>query len=139
MCDLLHHLNTRAPDGRYVVRLPFNNSLANDIGERYTIASEFVYKLQQKLRNNRALFKQYDQFICKSLGHIQQINPNDVSTVTSVNIPHHAVVRESSAAMRIRIVFNTSCVTSNGTTINARFTFPHNTIFMLLSLRICSA
>jgi len=36
-----------------------------------------------------------------------------------VYIPHHAVVRNSSSTTRIRVLFNASSVTTNGTSFNS--------------------
>jgi hypothetical protein len=35
-----------------------------------------------------------------------------------IYIPHHAVIRESSSTTKLRVVFNASCKTRNGTSIN---------------------
>ncbi|XP_011877984.1 PREDICTED: uncharacterized protein LOC105567609 [Vollenhovia emeryi] len=46
--------------------------------------------------------------------------PFNLATASQINyIPHHAVVRDSSATTRLRVVFNASSRTSNGTSLNS--------------------
>lgn len=40
------------------------------------------------------------------------------SGIQSVYLPHHPVFRADSATTHLRVVFNASCITSNGTTLN---------------------
>lgn len=49
---------------------------------------------------------------------MQQIEDPDENIFNSVYVPHHAVVRESSSTTKLRVVFNASCKTRNGTSLN---------------------
>lgn len=54
------------------------------------------------------------------LGHMVKVQPTEpiVNPSHSYYIPHHAVFRDSSATTRLRVVFNASCRTSNGMSLN---------------------
>ncbi|KYN27671.1 hypothetical protein ALC57_02931, partial [Trachymyrmex cornetzi] len=44
-------------------------------------------------------------------------SPSDTA-LTPVYIPHHSVLRETSSTTKLRVVFNASCKTTNGTSLN---------------------
>ncbi|XP_018405974.1 PREDICTED: uncharacterized protein LOC108782254, partial [Cyphomyrmex costatus] len=60
-----------------------------------------------------------DEFLLEyeNLGHMKKVD-EPVSASQSVYIPHHAVIREHSSTTRLRVVFNASQSTSNGSSLN---------------------
>jgi len=111
---------SRNPQGRYVVRLPFRREPPIEIGESLPIASSLYNKMENRLRLRPALHAQYSAFLQEycSLGHMSKIEASEPWEFKPVYIPHHPVLRESSCTTKLRVVFNASCRTSNGTSLN---------------------
>ncbi|XP_076291883.1 uncharacterized protein LOC143214555 [Lasioglossum baleicum] len=117
-----HFRNTHRRDssGRYVVRLPFKRNPPIEIGYSYRIAERMLTKLEIRLQSKPALYAEYDDFLREylQLGHMRKLPPSSIDAPRAVYIPHHAVIRESSATTHLRVVFNASSLTSNGTSLN---------------------
>ncbi|XP_070169704.1 uncharacterized protein [Polyergus mexicanus] len=117
-----HFIEThqRAEDGRYIIRLPFKTNPPLDIGSSRETAALLYSKLEQRLRKNPDLAKPYHSFLneYKSMGHMEPVSDENPTLNQAVYIPHHPVLRECSSTMKLRVVFNASCKTSNGSTLN---------------------
>ncbi|XP_070165291.1 uncharacterized protein [Polyergus mexicanus] len=117
-----HFIEThkRAEDGRYIIRLPFKTNPPLDIGSSRKTAALLYSKLEQRLRKNPDLAKPYHSFLneYKSMGHMEPVSDENPTLNQAVYIPHHPVLRESSCTTKLRVVFNASCKTSNGSTLN---------------------
>ncbi|XP_026830319.1 uncharacterized protein LOC105279648 [Ooceraea biroi] len=113
------HTHSRTPGGRYIVRLPFKTELPINIGATRFIAEKQAESLSRRFHANPVLFKEYAEFLneYESLGHMRRV-PLGEPTDHCVYIPHHPVLRESSATSRLRVVFNASSRSSNGTSLN---------------------
>ncbi|RLU22403.1 hypothetical protein DMN91_004681 [Ooceraea biroi] len=112
--------HSRADDGRYIVRLPFRTNPPIAIGESKRAAERQIASLSRQMQANPTLFKEYSAFLdeYESLGHMRRAPRNDLSVEPRVYFPHHPVFRESSSTSRLRVVFNASSRTSNGTSLN---------------------
>ncbi|XP_029159724.1 uncharacterized protein LOC114931739, partial [Nylanderia fulva] len=106
--------------GRYVVRLPFKNGSPPSIGESFQITSVLHAKLTNRLSRQSEIRTLYHAFLAdyEELGHMTQIKPSTSNLSDAAYIPHHAVLREHSTTTKLRVVFNASCRTSNGTSLN---------------------
>lgn len=111
---------TRTPQGRFVVRLPFRSDPPHALGDTLPIASALYKKLESKLRRQPEIAQQYDSFMREYifLGHMRLVPEEDKPRFSPVYIPHHAVLRLSSSSTKLRVVFNASCKSSNGTSLN---------------------
>ncbi|XP_018402192.1 PREDICTED: uncharacterized protein LOC108779302, partial [Cyphomyrmex costatus] len=67
----------------------------------------------------RDIASEYREFLLEyeNHGHMKKL-VEPVSASQSVYIPHHAVIREHSSTTRLRVVFNASQSTSNGSSLN---------------------
>ncbi|XP_070526464.1 uncharacterized protein [Cardiocondyla obscurior] len=114
-----HFVNTHArqTDGRYVVRIPFKTPPPIDIGSSKTKALSCLKSLLRRFQSNPAQAAEYRAFMTEyeSLGHMRIATS---SGSQEVFIPHHPVYRLDSATSRIRVVFNASSLTSNGSSLN---------------------
>lgn len=112
--------HTRDSDGRYVMRLPFKTGPPIDIGESKIRAERVLNSLRRRLHSSPDQEKEYREFMTEyeQLGHMWLASETPRRVDQIVYIPHHAVVRESSATTRLRVVVNASSVTSNGSTLN---------------------
>lgn len=107
---------TTTPDGRYVVRLPLRGSA--QIGESRTTATQRLLQLERRLSKDNHLKTSYINFMREyiSLGHMQlsESPPPDEPYF----IPHHAVLKENSSTTKVRVVFDASCKSNNGVSLN---------------------
>ncbi|XP_029177615.1 uncharacterized protein LOC114945521 [Nylanderia fulva] len=120
-CELhFKESHTRANDGRYIVRLPFKTDPPLEIGSSYEITALLYSKLEKRLDRNYDLAKQYNEFLSEyeTMSHMEAVTDDDKPRFSPVYIPHHPVLRESSSTTKLRVVFNASCKTSNGSTLN---------------------
>ncbi|XP_018371868.1 PREDICTED: uncharacterized protein LOC108766837 [Trachymyrmex cornetzi] len=76
--------------------------------------------MERKLRRHAELSAQYNDFLAEylALGHMSAIESPSDTALTPVYIPHHSVLRETSSTTKLRVVFNASCKTTNGTSLN---------------------
>ncbi|XP_011859777.1 PREDICTED: uncharacterized protein LOC105557203 [Vollenhovia emeryi] len=112
--------HARADDGRYIVRLPFKKGPPIDIGDSRGRANALLASLVRRLQRNPGIAADYRNFMAEyeRLGHMRRAPVSSGPQDTHVFIPHHPVLREDSATTRLRVVFNASSVTSNGTSLN---------------------
>lgn len=108
----------RRDDGKYVVTLPFKNKIESpELGNSRKIAMATLFQLEKKFEKQTQLFTMYKDFINEyiQMGHMSLVTQpsNDVSFY----FPHHAVLRDSTTT-KLRVVFNGSQKTSNGTSLN---------------------
>jgi len=108
---------TRNNDGRYVVRLPFRND-GKRLGESRTIALKRLYSLERKLDSDPTLKLAYTKIIQEYLD-LNQTSPIEDPADDGFYMPHHAVIKAASSTTRVRIVFDASAKTDNGTSLNA--------------------
>ena len=107
----------RSNDGRFVVKLPFKEP-PNLLGESRNLALKRFYYLEKRLRNNIKLRENYtacmEEYI--QLGHMRPVE--DSPGQANYYIPHHAVFKENSSSTKLRVVFDASMKTTNGTALN---------------------
>lgn len=111
---------TRGNDGRFIVRLPFRENVLS-LGNSYDIAKRRLLALERRFANNESLKNDYTNFINEyiHLGHKKQVHGNLINENKKVcYLPHHVVVKESSTSTRLRVVFDASCKTSSGLSLN---------------------
>ncbi|XP_032673072.1 uncharacterized protein LOC116844977 [Odontomachus brunneus] len=112
--------HSRAPNGRYVVRLPFRKGLPTDISASRHIAKRSLRQLHRRLKTQPSLASEYISFIreYEELSHMRRVDGADSQTTQCVYITHHLVLREHSSTTHLRVVFNASCASSNTTSLN---------------------
>ncbi|XP_071580176.1 uncharacterized protein [Temnothorax nylanderi] len=112
--------HSRAPNGQYIVRLPFKSGPPIDIGDSKSSAIALYSRLESRLKANPDLAREYHDFLAEyeRLGHMTKAPLDDPPDRQVIYIPHHAVVREHSGTTRLRVVFNASQPTSNGLSLN---------------------
>ncbi|XP_032690541.1 uncharacterized protein LOC116853521, partial [Odontomachus brunneus] len=117
-----HFLEThsRTATGRYVVRLPFRAGPPIAIGDSRFRAEKQLNTLVRRLHQQPDKFREYRAFLkeYESLGHSRVVSRASNTLAPCVFLPHHPVFRETSTTSRLRVVFNASSVTSNGSCLN---------------------
>ncbi|XP_046145637.1 uncharacterized protein LOC123988922 [Osmia bicornis bicornis] len=121
-CELhFQSSHTRTSEGRYIVRLPFKSEPPIDLGESRFAAMKTLLSLERRFKSDQVNTETYKEFLSEyeALGHMERVPTVPVQTTNQIYyIPHHAVLRESSSTTRLRVVFNASRRTSNGTSLN---------------------
>ncbi|XP_031334025.1 uncharacterized protein LOC116164038 [Photinus pyralis] len=116
----------RDESGRCEVRLPmteenfdFKNSIDNAIHR--------LNSLEKRFNRDPEFKRQYQAFMTEyeSLGHMTEITP--VTQQGSIfYLPHHGVLKQSSVTTKLRVVFDGSCKSSAGASLNDKlFGGPH--------------
>ncbi|XP_055604942.1 uncharacterized protein LOC129753172 [Uranotaenia lowii] len=115
-----HFLKThfRAPDGRYVVRLPIREEMLHALGESFPIANRRFLSTERKLGSNDNLRADYFEFMTEyeNLGHMEPVKPD--LTKPHYYLPHHAIQRPESTTTKTRVVFDASCRAANNISLN---------------------
>lgn len=115
-----HFVSTfqRDSNGRFIVTIPFKDSLSK-LGESKQIAQRRFYSLERKFQSNAPLRERYVDFIneFQTLGHMSE-SADNVTSGDEYFFPHHGVIKEDSSTTKLRVVFNGSCPTSSGVSLN---------------------
>ncbi|XP_046748847.1 uncharacterized protein LOC124412775 [Diprion similis] len=110
----------RDEEGRFTVALSFRDSI-EQLGESRDIALRRLYAINRKLEKQPQLKAQYHDFMNEyiTLGHMSEIQSSNKDNESHrYYIPHHAVLKESSLTTKLRVVFDASCKTSSGKSLN---------------------
>ena len=110
---------SRDDTGRYIVRLP-RREYQGRLGESYEQAKRRFHQLERRFQEHPDLHQTYSEFMqeYEELGHMKQINEDPSSAEERYYLPHHAVFKSSSSTTRTRVVFDGSCRSSNGLSLN---------------------
>ncbi|XP_055542811.1 uncharacterized protein LOC129728398 [Wyeomyia smithii] len=118
--DLFAHSVKRAADGRYIVSLPKHEDIMSKLGDSRGIAYRRLWGTERRLARDEDLRKQYGSFMEEylRLGHMRKVNNTTQETVKRCYLPHHPVIKEASTTTKVRVVFDASCKTSSGVSLN---------------------
>ncbi|XP_035920072.1 uncharacterized protein LOC118517729 [Anopheles stephensi] len=111
---------TRDHHGRYIVCLPRNPRADIVLGSSKEIADRRLMAVERRLKINPEMEMEYKRFMqeYEELGHMRKLTEPVDDSVPHCYIPHHAVVKESSTSTKVRVVFDASCKTSSGYSLN---------------------
>lgn len=112
----------RNDEGRFIVQLPIKSDKLSELGDFKDIAMKRFKTLERRLLSHPKMYAEYAKFIqeYKDLGHMQEVKGHLESNLKSpfYYLPHHAVYKETSATTKLRVVFDGSCKTSSGVSLN---------------------
>ncbi|XP_062535346.1 uncharacterized protein LOC134204550, partial [Armigeres subalbatus] len=110
----------RNSEGRYIVRLPLKEKVINQLGDNRNTAIRRLRMLESRLRRNCTMANQYCTFMDEylKLGHMRFVQDYQSPPPLCYHMPHHAVIREDSATTKLRVVFDASCKSLNGLSLN---------------------
>ncbi|XP_055522990.1 uncharacterized protein LOC129717170 [Wyeomyia smithii] len=116
--DIFTQTVQRNTDGRYTVALPKRKDILFNLGDSRDIAFRRLQGTERRLARDENLRKEYTTFMdeYRRLGHMQRID--DTDSVQRCYLPHHPVVKESSTTTKVRVVFDASCKTTTGVSLN---------------------
>ena len=104
-------------NGFLTIKLPFKGNEHPNIGPSRYMAVKRFQSLERKLNANPILKKEYH----KTINDYLDSNHLSKSTTPSSEgyfLPHHAVMKESSTTTKVRVVFDASCRSLDGTSLN---------------------
>jgi len=111
---------TRDASDRYVLTLPFREpeNFGSKLGHSRSIALDQFLRNENRFKRDFPLKEQYDSVIQEylDLGHMKEVPPSYDSP--SYYLPHQAVVKPESTTTKLRVVFNASSPSANGTSLN---------------------
>jgi Protein of unknown function (DUF1759)/Putative peptidase (DUF1758) len=110
---------TRDSTGRFVVRLPLKQD-PTKLGDSYGTSRSRLYQIERRLARDAHLDTQYRHFLdeYENLGQMQEVSHPGKPAAPCFYLPHHPVIKESSTSTKVRVVFDASAKTSNGTSLN---------------------
>lgn len=111
----------RDTEGRYVVKLPFK-ATTSELGNSRSAAVKRLLQMERRLSNRPQLKNEYVSFMREysALGHMELAKTKCWNDATSYYLPHHCVLKESSSTTKLRVVFDASCKTSSGISLNEK-------------------
>ncbi|XP_011690002.1 PREDICTED: uncharacterized protein LOC105451334 [Wasmannia auropunctata] len=96
--------HSRDKEGRFIVQLPLKGKI-EELGDSFNIAEKRLKTLERKLERQPELKDQYHAFL-KEYDKV------------AYYIPHHGVIKEDSTTTKLRVVFDASCKTFSGKSLN---------------------
>ncbi|XP_011859275.1 PREDICTED: uncharacterized protein LOC105556771 [Vollenhovia emeryi] len=118
--EFFKETTTRSEDGRFIVRLPFNEDPAA-LGESREVARRRLMQLERRFKNDETLRTRYVEFMRDYLdmGHMSPVVDTQQAPACRVTyLPHHGVIKEASTSTKLRAVFDASSKTSSGKSLN---------------------
>ncbi|KYN02131.1 hypothetical protein ALC62_07059 [Cyphomyrmex costatus] len=117
-----HFMKThkRDQDGRFIVSLPFRESIMKHLGNSRKTAVQNFKDLERRLMRDPQLKKEYSKFLHEylELGHMRELPEPVDDSKQHFYMPHHCVMKASSTTTRLRVVFNASSKSSTGISLN---------------------
>ncbi|XP_061721087.1 uncharacterized protein LOC133527908 [Cydia pomonella] len=109
----------RDANGKYTVSLPFKEN-APPLGDSRAIALSRLTKLEARLSRDPALRENYNKCIQEylDLGHMEPVTDSASPGTPPYYLPHHIVVKGSASTTKYRIVYDASCKTTSGRSLN---------------------
>lgn len=113
--------HSRNAEGRFVIQLPLKDGI-QQLEESYEIAEKRIKSLERKLERSEQLDlkQQYHEFMHEylKLDHMAEVLTDKIKDKPAYYIPHHAVIKEDSITTKLRVVFDASCKTTSGRSLN---------------------
>ncbi|XP_062709928.1 uncharacterized protein LOC134288608 [Aedes albopictus] len=119
-CEAYFNRTTvRDEAGRFIVTLPKKESVISRLGYSETTAIKRLMGMERRFAANPELKAMYAEFIREylELGHMKEVE-GDAEDVRRYFLPHHAVLKPDSTTTKLRVVFDASCQTSTGVSLN---------------------
>ena len=121
-CEAIFESTTkRGNDGKFIVALPKDVERIRRIGNSYEIAKRRLHSLNRRLSANPELKQQYQEFLDEYLEHNHMEGISSSSKVINeptYYMPHHCIIRPDSLTTKLRVVFDASCATESGVSLN---------------------
>ncbi|XP_055605396.1 uncharacterized protein LOC129753588 [Uranotaenia lowii] len=110
----------RSSSGRYSVALPTKKVAVSRLGGSRDIAYRRLLGTERRFARDTELKRQYMEFMEEyhQLGHMRKVPAENIGNFRRCFLPHHPVIKEASTTTKVRVVFDASCKTSSGVSLN---------------------
>lgn len=110
---------TTFTEGRFTTRIPFKPD-SSKLGDSYHIAERRFLSLERKMQSDESFRSRYIEGMNEYLNqqHMIPTPESEINDSEAYFLPHHPVFKMDGENMKLRIVFDGSCKTSNGTSLN---------------------
>jgi len=129
---------THDDTSRYTVRLPFRDASYRP-GESRKSALKRLLSLERRLDADARLKNDYNKVLEEYL-NLNHMSPVEDTNKPGYYMPHHAMIKETSATTKTRIVFDASAKSDNGASFNETLlagpTIQDNLISHLIRFRV---
>jgi hypothetical protein len=120
--EFFRRTTQRDSTGRFIVRLPFRTNPPN-LGPSRNIAVKRFYSVENKLKRDKSLHRDYKSFLddYEARGHLERLSEGTLVNLPATHtyfLPHHPVFKPESTTTKLRVVFDGSCQSSNGKSLN---------------------
>lgn len=107
------------PRDDFIVKLPLKGNIES-LGKSYNVATKCLRTLEEKLDKQPDLKQHYHEFLHEylELGHMTELQESTFNNCVSYYIPHHAIIKEDSTTIKVRVVFDASYKTSAKNSLN---------------------
>lgn len=114
----------RDTTGRFAVTLPIKSN-SGSFGNSIDNASKRLYAMERKFERNHDFKTLYHEFMreYESLGHMSRLDDKEVQSTEFTQtfyLPHHGVINAHSSTTKLRVVFDGSCKSDNGISLNSK-------------------
>ncbi|XP_011859383.1 PREDICTED: uncharacterized protein LOC105556882 [Vollenhovia emeryi] len=119
--DIFTRSHSRTATGRYIVRLPFA-SPPPTLSDTRKPAESLLHAVERKCSLDSRFGELYRAFLkeYEDVGHMTRVDDStNPPSQGPCYLPHHGVLRESSATTKLRVVFNGSQRTKVGESLNS--------------------
>ncbi|XP_062704057.1 uncharacterized protein LOC134286461 [Aedes albopictus] len=118
--EIFKQTTTRDEAGRFVVSLPRKEHIIDHLGNSRSSAERRFMSLERLFATNPELKRLYCEFMEEyaSMGHMERVNEEELSGSVCYFLPHHAVLKPDSTTTKLRVVFDASCKTTSGDSLN---------------------
>lgn len=120
-CEIHFQQNVRRNnEGCFIVKLLLIHEKFQQLGDTKEIARNRFINLERRLTRQSLVYSQYKKFMQEyiDLNHMREINDFETNDATTYYLPHHAVCKETSTTTKLRVVFDTSCKSISGLSLN---------------------
>lgn len=118
-CETLYSSTTRqVSDGKYIVQMPFKVT-NRKLGMNYKRALQQNYRLDAKRQKDEKYNELYSNYMNTLIetGIMSEVPPPTADQAVHY-LPHHGVLKTSSVSTKLRPVFNASCKSETGISLN---------------------
>ncbi|XP_053692165.1 uncharacterized protein LOC128740628 [Sabethes cyaneus] len=112
----------RDSTGKFVVQLPKKKLMLDRLGDSKSTALRRFTALERRLGADPVVKETYTNFIHEylRLQHMREVpvDQEENTPGTPYYLPHHAVIKPESTTTKLRVVFDASCATTSGISLN---------------------
>lgn len=121
--NIFNTTHQRDESGRFTVRLPFDADKPA-LGESLPAAVQRLKAMERRFARDPEFKRMYGDFMAEylNLGHMECIPDDEVNVAPEkcFYLPHHGVMRQESVTTKLRVVFDGSCRSSTGISLNEK-------------------